>query len=629
MAKTRKNKRLKASTLASKLMNYDVISFDIFDTLILRNVSDPKDVFSFLATEYSLLDFAKIRIECESNLRKKKSEQYGNREITINDIYNEVYKFTSIDPKIGIRNELEEEKIWCYANPYMKIIYDTLIQNNKKIIITSDMYLPHDLMTELLESCGYTGYDKLFVSCDYECSKRDLGLYEYIKENYLEDDETIIHIGDNYESDYLNSKKIGWDAYHYPQCKEIGKPLDKIGMSYMIGSYYSSIVNNFLYNGINEGYPYNQMPYFYGYMYGGFFILGYVIWIHKKAIEEKLDKIIFLARDGYILKKVYDMLYDDIPSEYALWSRHASMKTSLKTNLKAYIWQFVTRRKNYNPKITIKNILKDMELECLIEKLEDIDLQPNDTIKNDQIEEKLINLIIENFDIVRLVSEKYSSAAKKYYKEIIGNAKNVAIVDIGWRGSGAISLKYLFKEEWNFDCEAKAFVAGTYKIYNHRDETFQANKDIVSYMFSSNSNTDMLFRHQRNNAVKNTVVEIFTTAPAPSFLKAVSQNNKDNYDFIFDIPEVENYKSIDLIFKGEIDFVKQYLKYIKNHMELLNISGRDAYMPLNYLMAGKRFDNFKKTFNKLVYNILIGGIKDETQESFETFGEVCNKNWKG
>ena len=148
-------------------------------------------------------------------------------------------------------------------------------------------------------------------------------------------------------------------------------------------------------------------------------------------------------------------------------------------------------------------------------------------------------------------------------------------------------------------------------------------------MFSSNSNTDMLFRHQRNNAVKNTVVEIFTTAPAPSFLKAVSQNNKDNYDFIFDIPEVENYKSIDLIFKGEIDFVKQYLKYIKNHMELLNISGRDAYMPLNYLMAGKRFDNFKKTFNKLVYNILIGGIKDETQESFETLGEVCNKNWKG
>ena len=63
------------------------------------------------------------------------------------------------------------------------------------------MYLPHDLMTELLESCGYTGYDKLFVSCDYECNKRDLGLYEYIKENYLEEDETIIHIGDNHETD--------------------------------------------------------------------------------------------------------------------------------------------------------------------------------------------------------------------------------------------------------------------------------------------------------------------------------------------------------------------------------------------------------------------------------------------
>ena len=41
MVKIRKNKRIKASLLVSKIIKYDVISFDIFDTLILRNVSDP------------------------------------------------------------------------------------------------------------------------------------------------------------------------------------------------------------------------------------------------------------------------------------------------------------------------------------------------------------------------------------------------------------------------------------------------------------------------------------------------------------------------------------------------------------------------------------------------------------
>lgn len=629
MGSTRKNKRLKASTLASRLMNYDVVSFDIFDTLILRNVSDPKNVFAFLATKYSLLDFGKIRIEVESKLRNKKQQEYGHREITINEIYDEVYKFTSIDPEVGIRNELEEEKNFCYANPYMKIVYDTLIQNGKKVIITSDMYLPHDLMAELLENCGYTGYDKLFVSCDYDCSKRNLGLYEYIKENYLEDDETVIHVGDNRESDFISARKVGWDAYHYPQNRDLGKPLDKIGMSYMIASYYTSIVNNFLYNGINEEYPYNQMSYYYGFMYGGLFILGYVNWIHEKALANKMDKVIFLARDGYILKKVYDMLYDDIPSEYALWSRHASMKTSLKTNMQAYIWQFVKRRKKSNPNITVENILKDMEFECLISKLEDVGIRADDTVEDDEIEENLINLIVDNYDNVKQISKKYSEATKQYYQEILGDAKKVCIVDIGWRGSGAISLKYLFDKEWNLECEVKALVAGTYKIYNNRDETFQTNKDVESYMFSSNSNTDILFKHQRNNAVKNTVVEIFTTAPVPSFLKAVTQDNKDSYNLKFDIPEVENYEDINLIFKGEIDFVKEYMKHINNHPELLNIPGRDAYMPLNYLMVGKRFENFKKTFKDLVYNILIGGIKDNTEEKFETFGEVCSKNWKG
>lgn len=28
------------------------------------------------------------------------------------------------------------------------------------------MYIPSSYMEDLLKSCGYTGYDRLFVSCD-------------------------------------------------------------------------------------------------------------------------------------------------------------------------------------------------------------------------------------------------------------------------------------------------------------------------------------------------------------------------------------------------------------------------------------------------------------------------------
>lgn len=627
MSETRKNKRLKASALVNKLINYDVISFDIFDTLILRNVSDPKDIFAFLATKYSLLDFAKIRVEEERKLREKKREIYGNHEVTIREIYDKIYKFTSINPEIGVRNELEEEKNFCYANPYMKIVFDTLIQNGKKVIITSDMYLPHDLMAELLESCGYVGYDKLFVSCDYYCNKRNLGLYEYIKNNYLEDDETVIHVGDNQQTDYINAKKSGWDAYHYPQNRQIGKPLDRIGMSYMIASYYTSIVNNFLYNGLNEKDPYDKMPYYYGFVYGGLLVLGYVNWIHEKAIKNKMDKIIFLARDGYILKKIYDMLYDDIPSEYALWSRQASMKTSLKVNLEAYIWQFITRRKGISPDVSIESLLKDMEFDVLINKLHEKELLSEMSIGEEGVEEKLIELILENVENINEGFTKYSITAKEYFKELINGSSNVGIVDIGWRGTGAMSLKYLFENEWEFKCSVKALVSGTYKIYRNRDANFYLNKDVECYMFSGHHNSDLLFKQQKGKIIKSIVIELFTSATFPSFAKFDNENDLSKHSF--DVPEIENYDVVNLTLKGEIDFVKEYIKHIKNHPELLNISGRDAYLPMDYLMQGKRFEKFKKTYSEITYNRLIGGLKFEEGKSFETFGEICKKNGRG
>ena len=52
--------------LISKLKNYDVISFDIFDTLLLRPFSEPSELFYFLGIEFSCLDLRRIRQEAES-----------------------------------------------------------------------------------------------------------------------------------------------------------------------------------------------------------------------------------------------------------------------------------------------------------------------------------------------------------------------------------------------------------------------------------------------------------------------------------------------------------------------------------------------------------------------------------
>ena len=52
-----------------------------------------------------------------------------------------------------------------------------------------------------------------------------------------------------------------------------------------------------------------SMEYEYGFIYGGLFVLGYCQFIHKYCTSHKIDKILFLSRDGDILKQVYDQIF--------------------------------------------------------------------------------------------------------------------------------------------------------------------------------------------------------------------------------------------------------------------------------------------------------------------------------
>ena len=614
------NQRVPVSNFIYRLMNYDVISFDIFDTLILRSINDPKDLFSFLSPKYRLLDFEKVRIKAEATVRLNKKEKTGSREVSIYDIYEEVNRFTSIDIQEGIKNEFDLEKKLCYANPYMKRVFDTLIKNGKRVIIISDMYLPYDMTAELLKSCGYSGYEALFVSCDYDCSKSNKELFKVV-EKKLKKYQSIIHIGDNLISDFLNPLEIGWHAEHYERTfatKTASKYKD-LEMSKIIGSFYKAININYFENGLLDEPPYNNQFYWYGFNYGGLMILGYILWIHKKALEEGVDKIIFLARDGDIMKKVYDQHFHDIPSAYALWSRHAAIKTSLKININDYMKQFITRRRKEGKNISVKNILEDMELGMLVKNLPDVGLTEKSKIKDRNAEKLLFKLIIENSETVKKLSSSYSEAAKMYYKDLVGDAKSVFIVDIGWRGSGGMILKYLFENEWHFDCKIKTIVGGG--AADRDIDMFYLTKDIECYMFSQIDNQDLLEFHGSRLAINYTIVEIFTSSTDPAFL-SFKLNKDGGYDMLFDPVEIENRETLELIQKGIFDFTKEYMLRAKGIPELLNISGRDAYQTMVYLMTGERFTKFRKDFKNYKFSGMIAGLREDGDNLYETFEDM-------
>lgn len=318
-------KRRKEIHLAKDLMVYDVISFDIFDTLILRPFAKPTDLFMVVGNKLKIIDFMRIRMEAEKAARDEAMVLKGNHEVSIYEIYEKVSRKTGIDVQKGVDAEFETEMEFCFANPYMKRVYDLLKDQGKKIILTSDMYLPADMMEKLLKSCGYEGYQKLYISCDYECNKRSGGLYKTIRHE-MGDAAKIIHIGDNYTTDVNSAKSNGFETSYYKNCQDIGKQYRSDNMSELVGSFYAGIINTHLHNGSKQYSPYYE----YGYIYGGLYVTGYCNWIHKKAKEEKVDKILFLSRDGYIYQKVFNQMFDDVSNEYVYWSRIANIKYTIE-----------------------------------------------------------------------------------------------------------------------------------------------------------------------------------------------------------------------------------------------------------------------------------------------------------
>ena len=250
-AESRLYNNKEAHYIAKDFLRYDVVSFDIFDTLLLRPFAKPFDLFYIIGEKLGIDSFRKIRMNAEAEAREEAMVIKGNREVTIYDIYRIVNMYTGTDVELGVKTELEVEMDLCFANPQMKRVFDILKYQQKRIILTSDMYLPSKMLEQLLYRCGITGYEKIFVSCEYQCSKRTGGLYKNVQK-YIGKDKSLVHIGDNHETDFLKPKEYGIESVFYKNVNKAGNMYRADGMSELIGSAYAGVVNAQLHNGIKK-----------------------------------------------------------------------------------------------------------------------------------------------------------------------------------------------------------------------------------------------------------------------------------------------------------------------------------------------------------------------------------------
>ena len=178
---------------------YKYVSFDIFDTLIYRNVRKPSDIFALVSKKYSELnsevieDFSENRQKVEHELRCS-----AQNEITYYEIYERISEIYGIDVAEKLKKiEIEIEIKYCTANRNLLALYHFCIQKQKQIILITDMYLPEETIKLILQKCGIENYKELFVSSEIGKRKADGAMFDFVIHKLNITKTELIHLGDN------------------------------------------------------------------------------------------------------------------------------------------------------------------------------------------------------------------------------------------------------------------------------------------------------------------------------------------------------------------------------------------------------------------------------------------------
>jgi FMN phosphatase YigB (HAD superfamily) len=447
------SKKLDELTMRVQDTKIKVVSFDIFDTLLLRPTVRPTDIFRLVGrkTNYSPAQFMEMRRLAEVETRKRRP--YGIDDITLDDIYQTFSNIYAVDIEEAERIkqiELDTEFKFLYPRKSLQHLFCKALDAGKEVILVSDMYLPKDFIEKVLKKNGYTGYSELFLSCEHGMSKGSGKLFQKIISIFSEKgigSGEILHIGDNLGADVRIPRKHGIHSEYAPNAINIFK--SKRGLSYLTNSrdndnsFLTGLIANTMFddpyishdpkrtiNGRLENLALLVSP----------ILFSFTKWMLEDALSSKVDKILLTWRDGYLPEKIINILRNhyDVPQleriyltramRYPFYSEYPSGLSKgavdMPINSNMSVSEFIRHR------VLIVDEKETDEVLGLLSK--GGYLSTTDKIGN---MDRYFPLLGELEPYFKRNSEEHISTVLDYCRHTIGSAENIAIFDVGYSGT--------------------------------------------------------------------------------------------------------------------------------------------------------------------------------------------------
>ena len=495
--------------------DYDVITFDIFDTLITRIIYEPDDLFrlmgNYIQKRYQLtVDYLNLRKKAET-LAWKENSDYCN----IHHIYQklpEVSSFSAAEAEELKELEINLELDLCIPRKDVLTIYNRLKDSGKTIILVSDMYLTSEIIEKMLAKCGYCGYEDLWISCERGKRKDRDTIWDDFFEKYGH--LRTIHLGDNPHSDFQivgDKKKASFlllspvEQFRFSdQYEKLQEFLDGTPENSLIVGY---LVNKCLYNSpfALKGNGISQICSLEDTIEGLIapLLLKYMDYLHNTSRENSV--LLFLSREGYFLQKLYQYYCrvfekEELKNVYFLTSRRATSVAQIASYKDA--------------KELLATEYSGMLSTLLIERfgLSDITLKEDYEVKLPSETYRVIPELGSQAEKILENALREKSTYQKYMDQLLGpnfDWSCVTLVDVGYSGTIQYYLMKILNQRLDGCYLATAYfmkpdrLDGTYRsLYNFwKSKMFEKTQLFLEAVTAAPHGQVVNF-YEENNTVK-------------------------------------------------------------------------------------------------------------------------------
>lgn len=553
---------------AVKSDKYQVICFDIFNTLLVRPLFASGDIYKLLGKKIGYENLHDAVSMAEKRLLA--DEETDRTCISSEMLYREIEKL--FPKKFSAEKALAaEEELYlniCTERRYVKKVYDAALRNGKEIAIVTDYPVSRRLLEKLLEKNGYTGYRDIYIVHETGAAKKDGALFKLIAKEFSDVAASalgIFYLTTVYDNDMKSAEGVGMSARYIPspiaalrKCRKLGElynnfPSDSDNR-YLIAYSANRVFDDPFVEYSGDGYLNGNIDNFGEFVFSPL-VLAFEKWMLDDCEKSGVTDLCYVYRDGYLPEKIHNVM-----GKY-----YSSVNTCRMYLTRALANVFYAEENNglnesLNKYLTGANMKRDIFIKSRLFAEEGSEgyseavrifrqhgvLNADDIIRRDEY----FKYAQEFEGIFKRGAQKRLSETKAYIDSIVSGHGKTAVFDVGYRGSAC----GLLKKNFGIDTVGYHFFAKE-MVKNVNAEGLDVRSPVIMGL---------------SDEQKTTVVQVLTEDLLNSQEQSVIGVKRDGDEFVLLRDEHSNFsEAIDAIQTSCVEYTRGFVSLLGEDLKLM------------------------------------------------------------